>query len=381
VTLEEFTEMFRTIYGQVHEGLPVEALALHFIEEVGEVANAIRLLGEGGTGKEHSSIKRLEREVADVFSWVCNLFLRAKQHFAILQWYNKSFTRDGSAVEDPERQITLPAVTWRVYAGDTASLRCPSCGARPCLEPIPESDAKGGTTWHIEGGKRTSIVITIDGPSGAGKSTVAQKVAMRLGLTCIDSGATYRAAALKVLQSGISPDDEQAVARLIAQTDIRITTDSFQPRVLMDGEDVTDKIRTPEVTLAAPKVSRLPEVRAKLVAAQRSCAVGRGVVMEGRDIGTVVFPSAALKVFLRADPVERARRRLKQDSKTGRSATLEQTADEIARRDKLDAERKISPLVAAADAYQIDSTNLLADQVVEQILELARKKGVIGPNR
>jgi cytidylate kinase len=217
-------------------------------------------------------------------------------------------------------------------------------------------------------------VIAIDGPAGAGKSTVARKVAARLGLTYVDSGATYRAAALKVLQSGIAPDDEQAVAKLIAQTDIRITSEGLQPRVLVDGQDVTEMIRTPEVTLAAAKVSRSSEVRAKLVAVQRSCAMGRGVVMEGRDIGTVVFPNAALKVFLKADPVERARRRLKQDRKDGRSATLEQTADEIACRDQLDAERKISPLVPAADAYRIDSTYLAADQVVEQILDLARKK-------
>jgi cytidylate kinase len=224
---------------------------------------------------------------------------------------------------------------------------------------------------------REPLVIAIDGPAGAGKSTVAQKVAARLGLTYIDSGATYRAAALKVLQSAIAPDDEQAVAGLIAQTNIRITTEGLQSRVLMDGEDVTEKIRTPEVTLAAAKVSRLSEVRAKLVAVQRGFATGRGVVMEGRDIGTVVFPNAALKVFLKADPEERARRRLKQDRKEGRSATLEQTADEIAHRDQLDAERKISPLVAAADAHQIDSTDLLADQVVEQILDLARKKSLI----
>jgi cytidylate kinase len=224
------------------------------------------------------------------------------------------------------------------------------------------------------------LVIAIDGPAGAGKSTVAQKVAARLGLTYVDSGATYRAAASKVLQSGISPDDEQAVARLIAQTDIRIATEGLQSRVLIDGQDVAEQIRTPEVTLAAARVSRLPEVRTKLEAVQRSCAVGRGVVMEGRDIGTVVFPNAPLKIFLKADPAERARRRLKQDSKKGRSATLEQTANEIARRDQLDAERKISPLVAAADAYQIDSTNLLADQVVEQILELARKKNLVEPD-
>jgi cytidylate kinase len=223
------------------------------------------------------------------------------------------------------------------------------------------------------------LVIAIDGPAGAGKSTVAQKVAARLGLTYVDSGATYRAIALKVLQSAIAPDDEQAVARLIAQTDIRITAEGLQSRVLMDGEDVTEKIRTPEVTLAAAKVSRLSQVRAKLVAIQRSCATGRGVVMEGRDIGTVVFPNAALKVFIQADPEERARRRLNQERKEGRSATLEQTADEIARRDQLDAERRISPLVAAADAYQIDSTDLLADQVVEQILDLARQKGLVEP--
>jgi cytidylate kinase len=206
-------------------------------------------------------------------------------------------------------------------------------------------------------------------------------VAARLGLTYVDSGATYRDAALKVLQSGISPDDEQAVARLIAQTDIRITTEGLQSRVLMDGQDVTEKIRTPEVTLAAARVSRLPEVRAKLVAVQRSCATGRGVVMEGRDIGTVVFPNAALKVFLKADPVERARRRLKQDSKEGRSATLEQTAYEIARRDQLDAERKISPLVAAPDAVEIDSTDLAAEQVVERILALANERKLIGNER
>jgi cytidylate kinase len=225
----------------------------------------------------------------------------------------------------------------------------------------------------------TPLVIAIDGPAGAGKSTVAQKVAAHLGLTYVDSGATYRAAALKVLQSGVPPDDEQHVAKLIAQTEIRITTDGLQSRVWMDGQEVTEKIRTPEVTLAAAQVSRLPEVRAKLIAVQRGFATGRGVVMEGRDIGTVVFPNAALKIFLRADPEERARRRLKQDTKDGRAATLEQTAREIAHRDQLDAERKISPLVAAADAYQIDSTDLLADQVVEQILDLAGEKKLVEP--
>ncbi len=222
------------------------------------------------------------------------------------------------------------------------------------------------------------LVIAIDGPAGAGKSTVAQKLAARLGLTYVDSGATYRAAALRVLASGVSPDDEPAVAVAIAGADIRFLADWPHSRVLLDGQDVTAKIRTPEVTLAAAKVSRLPEVRKKLVSLQRTFAEGRGVVMEGRDIGTKVFPDSSLKIFLKADPGERARRRLKQEQEEGRKATLEQTAYEIGRRDQLDAERKISPLVAAPDACEIDSTHLAADEVVERILELARERKLVG---
>ena len=218
------------------------------------------------------------------------------------------------------------------------------------------------------------LVITIDGPAGAGKSTVAQKLAARLGLMYVDSGATYRAAALEVLEAGIDPQDEPAVVKLIGATHVQVATGDGEPRVLINGDDVTARLRTPEVTLAAAQVSRLPEVRTKLIEIQRAFARGRGVVMEGRDIGTVVFPQAQLKIFLKADVEERARRRLKQNTRDSREATLEKTAYEIGRRDQLDAERKISPLMPAADAIEIDSTHLQADHVVERILELARDR-------
>src|SRR5579863_795837 len=205
--------------------------------------------------------------------------------------------------------------------------------------------------------------IAIDGPAGVGKSTVAKAVARRLGAVYVDSGATYRAAALKVLESGASPDDAARAAEVVTGAAIRLEADGPRSRVLLDGRDVEDRIRTPEVTLAASKVSRLPEVRRKLIALQRRIAAGRDVVMEGRDIGTVVLPDARLKIFLTADPQARARRRLEQDRGEGRGlGTLDETAREIARRDRLDTERSISPLVPAADAVELDTTALTAEE-------------------
>jgi len=221
------------------------------------------------------------------------------------------------------------------------------------------------------------MVIAIDGPAGAGKSTVARKLAERLGLLYVDSGATYRAAALRVVKAGVSPDDEAAVAELVAGADIQFAVGDSGPQILLDGEDVTVAIRSPEVSLAAAKVSRYPAVRQKMVDLQRRFARGRGVVMEGRDIGTVVFPPADLKVFLTAAPEERARRRLSDDQQRGQAVSLPQTIAAIERRDQLDTERKISPLIPAPDAIEVDSTQLTADQVVERILRIIRERKLI----
>jgi CMP/dCMP kinase len=223
------------------------------------------------------------------------------------------------------------------------------------------------------------LVITIDGPAGAGKSTVARMLARRLGLAYVDSGATYRAAALKVLESGVSLEDDEEIVRVVGLAEIGFVPRQPQPQVLLDGKDVTAKIRTAQVTQAASRVSRLPAVRKKLIALQRSLVKHPGVVMEGRDIGTVVFPGAQLKIFLEADLIERARRRDQQNKEQGRPSTPLNASAEIASRDERDAQRQISPLAAAEDAAIIDTTDLSAEQVVERILELARKKNLPGP--
>jgi len=222
------------------------------------------------------------------------------------------------------------------------------------------------------------LIVTIDGPAGAGKSTVAQKLAQLLGLAYLDSGATYRAAALKVLEAGIPPEDEPSVTALILATDIGLATDSGRSRVLLEGQDISTRIRTPEVTAAASVISQFPAVRHKLARLQRSLATGAGIVMEGRDIGTVVFPEAPLKIFLVADPEERARRRMGQEKESG---SLEETKRQIIRRDRQDIERRVSPLVPADDAVEIDSTHLNADQVVESIMQLARLRGLLQDRR
>ena len=222
----------------------------------------------------------------------------------------------------------------------------------------------------------SSCVIAIDGPAGAGKSTVARRLALRLGFQYVDSGATYRAAALKLLESGMPLDDEVSALEVTAHAMISLGTSAEDPKVWLDGRDVTSEIRTPQVSLTAARISRLPTVRQRLVQLQRQAALGRRVVMEGRDIGTVVFPDAPLKIFLTADALERARRRLGDDRQHGSDSTLERTAGEIQTRDRLDANRQASPLIPAPDAIHIDSTCLNVEEVVEKIAEIARDRGI-----
>jgi len=221
------------------------------------------------------------------------------------------------------------------------------------------------------------LIIAIDGPAGAGKSTVAARVARKLGYVNLESGAMYRALALKAIEWDISFDDEKALLKLARESRIALQPTVGGNRVLLDGRDVSARIRDRDVTEAASKVSVHPKVREWMVARQREMGLGGGVVMEGRDIGTKVFPDADLKIFLDADPVIREQRRLDQQRFEGqkiKGAPAESMAAELRERDRRDRTRAASPLVAAGDAVVIDSTLLSEDQVVERIEHLAEQK-------
>jgi len=221
------------------------------------------------------------------------------------------------------------------------------------------------------------LIIAIDGPAGAGKSTVAARVARKLGYVNLESGAMYRALALKAIEWDISFDDEKALLKLARESRIALQPTVGGNRVLLDGRDVSARIRDRDVTEAASKVSVHPKVREWMVARQREMGLGGGVVMEGRDIGTKVFPDADLKIFLDADPVIREQRRLDQQRFEGqkiKGAPAESMAAELRERDRRDRTRAASPLVAASDAVVIDSTLLSEDQVVERIEHLAEQK-------
>ncbi|MNR86797.1 Cytidylate kinase [compost metagenome] len=218
------------------------------------------------------------------------------------------------------------------------------------------------------------LIVAIDGPAGAGKSTVARKVANRLGLLFLDTGAMYRAITWKAMQQGLPLDDAEAITRLAQESRIELQPGQDGDRVRIDGQDVTDAIRSPEVTRNVSQVSAHAGVREVLVERQREMSKDGGVVAEGRDIGTVVFPNAPVKIFLVASPMERARRRAKDLEAKGHTVDLEELAAEIARRDAYDSNRAVSPLKPAADAVHVDTDTMTADQVVDRILAIAQER-------
>ena len=215
--------------------------------------------------------------------------------------------------------------------------------------------------------------VAIDGPAGSGKSTVARLLADRLGYIYVDTGAMYRAAALAAKRAGVKANDERGLEALMSQVDIQLNSDSKGGRIYLNGEDVSDSIRTEEAGMAASIYSRSPAVRKRLVQLQRGMAETGGVVMEGRDIGTVVLPDAEVKIFLDANPVERARRRALELRQRGQEVDEQAVLDDVLRRDRQDQERQLAPLMAASDAIKIDTTNLDIEGVLGEVMSRIRR--------
>jgi len=218
------------------------------------------------------------------------------------------------------------------------------------------------------------LIIAIDGPTAAGKSTAGRALAEKLGYLYIDSGAMYRAVGWAALDANVDLDDAEALAALAERTEIRLAGGPHDPTVSVDGHDVTRAIRTPAVDVAASKVSTVPGVRAALVAQQRAIGRDGGVVMDGRDIGTHVFPAADVKVFLSAEPGVRARRRHDENLARGRAESLEATHAAVEARDHRDTTRDAAPLRAAADAIVVDSTDLSREGLLSKLLEIVQSR-------
>jgi cytidylate kinase len=218
------------------------------------------------------------------------------------------------------------------------------------------------------------LIIAIDGPSGAGKSTLGRMIARTLNLLYLDTGAMYRAAALAVLRAGVSTKDTGAVSSVVARASINLAGDPDSLRVTLDGRDVSEEIRTEEVSQSASVISTIPEVRRTLVQRQREMGASGGVVLDGRDIGTVVFPEADVKFFLTARPEARAQRRYDEERVRAPAATFEQTLADINQRDRRDSTRETSPLAIADDAIVLDSTELSIEEVFERMINAIRER-------
>ncbi len=217
-------------------------------------------------------------------------------------------------------------------------------------------------------------IIAIDGPSGAGKSTVAKRLARRLGYVVLDTGAMYRAVAFRAKQRGLCLEDEERLSQLASSLQVTFLTRNGELRVLCDGEDITESIRSPDISSLASDISKKEGVRGALVRLQREMGRRGGVILEGRDIGTVVFPDADVKFYLDANAEERARRRTQELISKGIKVTFQDTLEDVIRRDRNDMTRAISPLRKAKDAVVIDSTHLSVEEVVEKMIQVVRQK-------
>jgi cytidylate kinase len=224
------------------------------------------------------------------------------------------------------------------------------------------------------------LVVAIDGPAGAGKSTVSRRVADRLGYTLVDTGALYRAIALRAREESVSWQDGPALGALAAKLELAFVASDTGPRLHVDGRDRSGDIRTAEISQGASIVSQHPEVRAALLDLQRRLGADGGVVLEGRDIGTVVFPDAEVKVFLTATDEERARRRQAELATRGSAAALDAVLAEIRERDHRDSSRPVAPLRVADDAVPVDTTGLSLDAVVDRVVELVRRAVGVRPD-
>ena len=218
------------------------------------------------------------------------------------------------------------------------------------------------------------IRIAIDGPGGAGKSTVAKSVAKQLGIIYVDTGALYRTIGLHMLKNGIDPKDAPNVATALPDFTLELKFVDGKQTVLLDGEDVGDRIRTPEASMAASAVSAIKEVREYLLETQRNIAANNSVIMDGRDIGTVILPDAEVKIFLTASPEARAKRRYNELIAKGQTVTYEQVYTEMVERDKNDSTRDIAPCVPAEDAVLLDNSDLDLDGTINAVLEIIKKK-------